>query len=162
MHLMLSLQCNSFHSSVIRMTLPGIIQLLQFPTSGDILNEATLHLTCFFSFFVCSKISSCSSLNLSYRKDHSSTLMIKILYGPPCFLVLPPNKIWQKLLCSQYWFRIASRLSLHRFNAWPVHFVVLLCVCKQWSFLVYFWAVRYMFTLRSLLFFWFQEFLNAL
>lgn len=127
---MLSLQCNSFHSSVIRMTLPGIIQLLQFPTSGDILNEATLHLTCFFSFFVCSKISSCSSLNLSYRKDHSSTLMIKILYGPPASLFFPQIKSDKN--CCVVNTGLGLPPGFHYTGLMPDQFILLcFCVCAS-------------------------------
>lgn len=72
-----------------------------------------------------------------YRKDHSKKIndIIRILYAASCSLILPSD-FWQKLLCCQYWFRIASRLSLFRFNAWPIHFVLLLYVCKQQIFLV--------------------------
>lgn len=131
---MLSLQCNSFCCNVIRITLPGITQLLPFPTSGGILNEVTIYLTCFLSS-LCSEIFSCNSLNLSPRKDHSAKWMIslKSFMQSPAPLFSPQIKFEKKLLCSQCWFWISCRLSLLRFDTWPDHFVLLLCVWKQWS-----------------------------
>lgn len=153
----LSLQCNSFCSNVIRITLPGITQLLPFPTSGDILNEVTIYLTCFLSS-PCSEIFSCNSLNLSPRKDHSARWMIplKSCRQSPAPLFSTQIKFENSSFVVSV--GLGFPAGFHCSGLIPDQ-IILFCFCVCASSEVFqfsYWA------LYSLLFFRFQEFPNAL
>lgn len=115
-------------------------------------------LALFFSSFACSKISSCSSLNFSYRKNHSTILIMQLKF----FMQPPPSLFFPQIKSEKSFCLVNTGLGLlpcfHYSGLMPDHLILSSSLCKQWSLISNDSDICLLF---FLLFFWSQAFLNA-
>lgn len=90
-------------------------------------------LALFFSSFACSKISSCSSLNFSYRKNHSTILIMQLKF----FMQPPPSLFFPQIKSEKSFCLVNTGLGLlpcFRYSGlMPDHLILSSSLCKQWS-----------------------------